>query len=299
MTDSGIIPIDICLCTFRRPHVADTLRSLSQLITKPEWVVHIIVADNDETPSAQETVEEAAKAVGLYVTYIHAPARNISVARNACLEASTAPLIAFLDDDELATPEWLAVLLSTLHAGNADIVLGPVQALYPATAPRWMKKGDFHATRPVWVDNHIITGYTCNVLMKREAIGSLRFRPELGRSGGEDTAFFASLHRAGKRIAYAPEAWLTEQVTPERAKFSWLFRRRFRSGQTHALLLLEHSPGRAKHLLKTTAKMGVCFSMALLSTAVPVRQRFWLLRGAVHLGAVSRLLGKQEITQYG
>jgi hypothetical protein len=37
--------------------------------------------------------------------YVHAPARNISIARNACLDAADAPLIAFIDDDETATGE--------------------------------------------------------------------------------------------------------------------------------------------------------------------------------------------------
>ncbi len=288
--------IDICLCTFRRPHVADTLRSLANLITKPEWSVRVIVADNDETPSAQTLVETTAQQLGLNVSYIYAPARNISVARNACLNAATAPLIAFLDDDELAPPEWLMVLVSTITSAQADIVLGPVRALYPANAPVWMTEGDFHATSPVWVNGQIITGYTCNVIFRRETLGSLRFRPELGRSGGEDTAFFTSLHNAGHRIAFAPEAILTEAVTPERAKLCWLLKRRFRSGQTHGQLLPIKG---AKAITKATGKMLYCYAMAAGNPHNPVRWRFWLLRGTVHAGVVAKLLGKREVIQYG
>lgn len=292
--------INICLCTYRRPSVEATLRSLANLMTKPEWKIRVIVADNDDTPSAQELVEETADATGLKVTYIHAPARNISVARNACLDAATARYVAFLDDDELATPEWLAVLLSTISSAQADIVLGPVAALYAESAPEWMKKGDFHSTFPVWVSQQIITGYTCNVIFRRDVVGELRFRPDLGRSGGEDTAFFATLHSQGHRIAYAPEAWLTETVPPERARLGWLAKRRFRSGQTHALLLIENTQGTPlKHLPKTIAKLLVCYGMALLTLFSATRWRYWYLRGTVHLGVIARLLGKKDLTQYG
>lgn len=296
------IAIDICLCTFRRPHVETTLRSLANLITQPEWAIRVIIADNDETPSAEELIRETSESTGLDVLYIHAPARNISIARNACLDAATAPYIAFLDDDEIATPEWLMVLLSTLTSAQTDIVLGPVRALYAPDAPKWMKQGDFHATLPVWVNQQIITGYTCNVIMRKDAVGSLRFRPELGRSGGEDTAFFATLHSMGHRISFAPEAWLTETVPPDRARLMWLLKRRFRSGQTHALLLQEANKSPLAHIkqcVRASIKMLVCFAIAIATVLNPTRSRFWLLRGSVHLGVVSRLLGKQDLTQYG
>ena len=50
--DIDNIAIDICICTFRRPHVAETMRSVSKLALRPGWKVNIIVADNDVVPSA-------------------------------------------------------------------------------------------------------------------------------------------------------------------------------------------------------------------------------------------------------
>ena len=103
MQDSIINPatardVDVCVCTFRRASVSDLLASLAKLET-PGWRVRVIVADNDDQPSARETVESAFAAFRLDGRYIHAPARNISVARNACLDAAQAPLVAFIDDD--------------------------------------------------------------------------------------------------------------------------------------------------------------------------------------------------------
>ena len=288
--------VDIAICTFRRPQIADTLRSLAALELPQGVRIAVIVADNDDTPSARELVERTAAGLALPVRYVHAPARNISVARNACLSAATAPLFAFLDDDELATPGWLAGLLSALQP-DMDVVLGPVQALYPAAAPAWLQGGDFHSTRPVWVDGEIRTGYTSNVLFRRTAaaFAGLRFDEALGRSGGEDTQFFSQAFGQGARFAFAETALLTEDVPAARASFGWLLRRRFRSGQTHALLM----PRGAGSLVKPVAKAAVCLAGAVLTVWSPVRARSWLLRGALHAGAVARLLGKGDLQQYG
>ncbi|MEQ1789308.1 MAG: glycosyltransferase family 2 protein [Rickettsiales bacterium] len=302
------IAVTICICTFQRAHIIDTLRSVFALELNPKWNVKIIVADNDETDSARSNVEVVAKENSLNqmsINYIHAPARNISIARNACLDAATTPLIAFIDDDELLTKGWLKAILEKFTSSSADVILGPVKAIYSPNCQDWLRIGDFHSTNPVWVNGKIITGYSCNVLINRisPALQTLHFREDLGRTGGEDTVYFASAHKAGAMIDFAPDAIITEAVPANRAKFYWLLKRRFRAGQTHGLLLIENSSNnigtRIKSLVKTFVKLIFCLVVALVNIIRPVKMRFWLLRGALHTGVIARLLGKQEIIQYG
>jgi succinoglycan biosynthesis protein ExoM len=297
--------IDVCVCTFRRAHIKETLRSLAQLKLKPGRKIRVVVIDNDETPEAREEIEAAARALALNFLYVHAPARNISIARNAGLNAATAPFIAFIDDDEIASPGWLEALFDRIETDKADAVLGPVAAVYETSHPLWLRRGNFHSIKPVWIDGAIRTGYTSNVLLrgKAPALRDLRFREELGRSGGEDTIFFAALHKAGGKISFAPEAVVTETVTPERARLSWLLKRRFRSGQTHGRLLLERRghglKWRAYNIVLAAAKSGFCFFAALLNCADPAGVAFWLLRGTMHAGVIARLLGLREHEAYG
>src|SRR5271166_4395888 len=91
--------VDVCVCTYRRPHVSKTLNSLSQLEIPEGIAFRVIVADNDVGQSARASVEAVAAECNLHVDYIHAPARNISVARNACLDFAKGDSIAFIDDD--------------------------------------------------------------------------------------------------------------------------------------------------------------------------------------------------------
>jgi succinoglycan biosynthesis protein ExoM len=226
------------------------------------------------------------------------------VARNACLDAATAPLVAFIDDDEIASTGWLAALMATLESTNANVVLGPMQAVYGPQCPGWMVKGDFHSTKPAWVGGEIITGYTSNVLFRRTApaLSGRRFRLDLA-SGGEDTIFFSAAHRAGGTIEYAANALVTEAVAVDRANFSWLLRRRFRFGQNHALVLIEDGINgviqRVKLVAISSAKTGVCFLMACLHIASAGRWRHWILRGTLHIGTVFRLLARNPGSDRG
>jgi succinoglycan biosynthesis protein ExoM len=302
--NSDALSIDVCICTYRRQGLVNTLASLTKLALPAEWSFRVIIADNDETPSARHIVENARRSCAFPIVYVHAPARNISIARNACLDAATAPLIAFIDDDERATPPWLAALVEQQRQSKADIVLGPVQSRYPAQAPAWLRREDFHSIKPVWVNGAIITGYTSNALLAREAasVYGRRFDPKLGRSGGEDTVFFSDIHKAGGRIDFAPTAIVTEDVAANRLSLWWLVKRTFRSGQTHGLLLLATGCAlktRLKQIALAFSKAFFCLLAALGSLLTGGRARCWLLRGTLHVGVVARLLGISELTQYG
>jgi succinoglycan biosynthesis protein ExoM len=297
------VRVDIAVCTFRRAALSETLASLARLAV-PEGVrLRVVVADNDVEPSARARVEAARAILPMDVVYVHCPAGNISIARNACLDHADADFLAFIDDDETAEPQWLDRLLAKAQATGADVVLGPVRAVYGSDTAAWMREGDFHSTRPVWVDGDIRTGYTCNVLMRLAAppVAEGRFDLALGRSGGEDTAFFGAVHASGGHIAFAEDAWVREPVPVARARFSWLASRRLRMGQTHGRLLAERHEGAARlsAACLAAAKCAVCFVGAAALVALPVRRNRFALRGLLHAGVIGGLFGARAIEPYG
>lgn len=303
MTLASDTKVEVCICTYRRASLADALRSVfAQRL--PEGVqLTVLVVDNDASPSADAIVAALAAEAPFAVRYAHKPAGNISIARNGALDLCKARYLAFLDDDEIAGEGWLAKLLDVARKGGADVVLGPVRAVYSAAAPEWMRDLDLHSTRPVEVQGAIRTGYTCNVLVDREsaAVAGLRFDLSLGRSGGEDTAFFAEVHDRGGRIVEATGAVVTEAVTAERARLGWLAWRRFRMGQTHGRLLAARTglAGRARHGGAAAAKVAFCAAAALLGAFSPARRNAALLRGCLHAGTVMGLAGADPVELYG
>jgi succinoglycan biosynthesis protein ExoM len=291
--------VDVGVCTYRRPSLEATIRSLAAQVLAPQIRMRVIVADNDETPSAQTLVQRLVSELALDCVYLHAPARNISVARNACLEAARAPLLAFIDDDEEASPEWLGCLIERLVQDDADVVFGPVRAVYQEGAPRWLREADLHSISPVRRPGHgLETGYTCNTLVVRDRLGDLKFDPRLGRSGGEDTVFFHEMSTRGAKLSFAPAAIVTEIVTSQRVRLNWLLKRGFRTGQTHARILQTRGNARVLDCVLAVAKVSYCAGVAGLNAFSPARRTRALIRGALHCGVVGSLLGLSDLRLY-
>jgi succinoglycan biosynthesis protein ExoM len=291
--------VDVCVCTFRRSSVADLLASLAKMDLGRALRMRVIVADNDDTPSARHAVETAFAANGLDGVYLHAPARNISVARNACLQAATAPMIAFIDDDEIARPGWLTGLVAAMDATKTDVVFGKVNAAYATDAPGWMRASDLHSTPAPFRNGVIDGGYTCNVLMRRKAVGALRFDPKLGRSGGEDTTFFAAMRGMDASMSYTADAVVDEPVTQSRSSLAWLIQRAYRSGQTYGLLRLGRGESRGRIAAVSLAKVMWCFMIAGLTIWSPALWRKSAVRAYLHAGVLGAAFNRAPLELYG
>jgi succinoglycan biosynthesis protein ExoM len=224
-----------------------------------------------------------------------------------CISSTSAELIAFIDDDEVAAAGWLSALMATLDEVAADIVFGPVVAVYDDAAPAWLRRADLHSIKPVIGAEGIIkTGYTSNVLLKRavlQASPGLRFAEALGRSGGEDTLFFHDLYEAGARMAFSPGAVVTENVPPDRGQMSWLVRRAFRMGQTHARILNKGMIAgkfsvRLAAIGLAAAKSAICLGGALLGPGLAGGWRRQCFRAAMHAGVVAKLFGLRDVSLY-
>jgi succinoglycan biosynthesis protein ExoM len=220
--------------------------------------------------------------------YLHAPAQNISIARNAALMACRTRWLAFIDDDETATPNWLACLMAPRDGAAA--VFGPSVAIYGDNTPVWIRMGDYHSNRVTARRGVIETGYTSNALVDMNFVRAhkLEFDKELGRTGGEDTLFFYTMYRRGGRFAYAADAIVNEKVSPSRTNIKWIATRKYRSGQVHAKVQQRYNVLKYHQiLLLSPAKIAFCASMAAILVVRPIRAMWWLMRGVLHLGVLS------------
>jgi len=290
--------VDICLCTYDRESVRETLGSLAALDYDMSRV-RVILADNAQTDARREWLTTLGRDFALNLVYVHAPSRNISIARNACLDASKAPLVAFIDDDETVSKDWLKTLVAAVSVPGVDGVFGTVRAVYPPSAPRWMLGSGLHDTvATVGEGGRVRTGYTCNALIKRAVIGDLRFEIELGRTGGEDTVFFFRLNQQGCRLFYAPEAVSYEDVPDVRLRLGWMMQRHFRFGQTHGRMVRMEKGLSVPDAVASVAKAAYCVLTALILAPLPALRTRALNRLALHAGVLLSVLGMREITLY-
>ena len=297
-THSEKIELTVCICTFRRPSLFSTIDSIAKQAALTNANIRILVVDNDSEPTASSVTSEFRIRTNIPVDYKHVPGQNISTARNAGLDTATTPWLAFVDDDEYASANWLAELVASRNGANA--VFGPCEAIYDDGTPDWIKQGDYHSNR-ITESTPITTGYTSNVLIDMAFVRrhGLRFDPQLGRTGGEDTMFFHAMYRKGGVLKYASNAVVYERVVPSRVNLTWIARRRYRVGQVRALV--SHKFDRAEYArLSWTSPLKVALCAIMSAVTIPNRPRamWWLMRGVFHWGTISYALGASVHEEY-
>ncbi|HYC98520.1 glycosyltransferase family 2 protein [Brevundimonas sp.] len=228
--------VAIIVPTLRRPESLDrALRSLFAQTTVGDRISEIVVVDNDPAGSARDGVEALRAFAPWPLVYVHAPRPGVATARNAGLAATRAPLIAFLDDDEVASPGWLNALLKAQAATGADAVFGPITGRAPE-ARAWMKPylERFFGREGPETTSLIETPYGCgNSLMVRAAAlpGAAPFDAASDQAGGEDDALFAALRARGGRFGWAADARVEEFAPAHRATLKYALARAFAYGQ--------------------------------------------------------------------
>jgi GT2 family glycosyltransferase len=128
-------------------------------------------------------------------------------ARNLGWRATTAPLVAFTDDDCVPTRQWLAELFEA--AGDADVVQGRTMP-NPAEADR---AGPF--SRSLDVPEMTPFFETANICYRRCVLEQLDgFDETFALAAGEDTDLAKRALAAGAQVAFSPTAIVYHEVHP-------------------------------------------------------------------------------------
>lgn len=291
--------LTICVCTYRRPELSKTLKSIAEQRLPAGVSIAVVVVDNDTEPTRQADIESTFQELQLSARYVHAPERNISIARNACLDNVDTRWAVFIDDDEIAPESWIANLLA--GHDNENCVFGVSRADYDGSgAPRWMIRGDFHSNF-IGPRDGAANGYTCNTLLDMDFVREhqLRFREDLGQVGGEDTMFFRAMEAAGARFGFNPKAIVHEPVPPRRATLQWLINRQYRSGQNHFDVATQRGDNAMQILVVSGAKAALFFALGACTIFDRKTAAANYLRGMLHWGAARRAMGVDFLKEYG
>lgn len=227
MTVSVVIP------TFRRP--AGLRLAVQSVLGQSRLPDEIVVVDNSPEACALHMTRTANAIAKCPVRYVHEPSPGVSNARNAGWAAATGRFIAFLDDDEIAGPDWLSCLMETAQALDANIVFGPLRGdALEASGLRGALARRLYSRIGPAEDCLLDKPYGCgSSLIDRAAfdLPAAPFDPQLNATGGEDDAFFALLARRDARFAWSAGARGIETVGPERTGWGYLLARSFAFGQ--------------------------------------------------------------------
>ncbi|HEV7370342.1 glycosyltransferase family A protein [Arenibaculum sp.] len=281
----GRVRVCVCVATCGRPQgLLALMAGLAGLRIPAGVAVEVAVVDNDPAGSPPGLAEEARARCGLPLVWLAEPRRGISFARNAGLDHARrhADFIAFIDDDETPSPDWLAALLRVALATGAAAVVGPVLPRFAVPAPAWAVDGGFYACLGGGLNGTepgdgeparlCISG---NVLVRTPLVGGpdgFRFDEALALTGGEDTLLFAQMRAAGHSIVYARLAIVPETVPESRLRLAWLLRRWYRTGNTDAFVRAKAGSGRARLAAEGVARMAAGAALAAAAALAAPRR---------------------------
>jgi GT2 family glycosyltransferase len=232
------IGIVVCIPSFRRPqHLRRTLESLANQRTDRSFAVVIVENDASACGSVPVAAEflQAGRFPGLCVVE---PRQGNCHAINAAFEAALATFPAaahflMIDDDEIASADWLELMVRAAEATGADVVGGPVFPNFDDDT----KRGLSH--HPAFWPAYDVSGpvpviYGCgNCLITRSVFATLAdptFDLRFNFLGGGDVDFFTRCRRGGMKFHWAADAVITETVPQNRTHPGWLALRGLRIG---------------------------------------------------------------------
>ena len=104
----------------------DCLASLSRHSTGHD--LEVIVVDNGSSDATATELEAHGKSLfgERFVVFVFAENRNFGPACNAGAGIATSPILFFLNNDTILTPEWFPPLLAGLHAVGQNGAVGPL-----------------------------------------------------------------------------------------------------------------------------------------------------------------------------
>lgn len=197
--------------------------------------IETVIVDNDDQHSGLPVYNEFAAHFPCNLKYLPETRRGIPYARNRVIEYAidcNAQHIAFIDDDETASPGWLAALFTVITTSGVDGVQGQVISLLPdADVPRW---ADI-AKRKAWnkKEGEPRKGMSTNNVIFKTAIAKqsgLRFDERFALSGGSDIDFFNRSTEMGNNHIWTNTATVYEEIPHSRLTVRWQFQRLFRVG---------------------------------------------------------------------
>jgi GT2 family glycosyltransferase len=265
------IRIVVCIPSFRRPrHLRQTLQSLAAQRTDRHFAVVIVENDASACGSVPVAAEflQAGRLSGLCVVE---PRQGNCHAINAAFETALATFPAaahflMIDDDEIASADWLERMVCAAETTGADVIGGPVFPNFDDET----KRGLTH--HPAFWPAYDSTGpvpviYGCgNCLIARSVFATLAdptFDLRFNFLGGGDVDFFTRCRRSGMKFHWVADAVINETVPPNRTHPGWLALRGLRIGAINYHVELKASRT-VQSRLKLLAKMFARLPLSLV-----------------------------------
>lgn len=135
----SMIDISVILCTYNRcQRLVNALESIAASKVPDSLSWEICVIDNNSKDETRNVVEQFQERFPKRLRYIFEPSQGKSFALNAGIRSSQARVLAFIDDDVVASPAWLHNLTRDILEGKCSGSGGKILLDQTFTPPDWL-----------------------------------------------------------------------------------------------------------------------------------------------------------------
>lgn len=271
--------VSVVLCTHTLDRFEDLLEAAESVRTQTYDDVELVLVSDGNEAVTKQFQRDFGDAEDVVITALDEN-KGLLEARNHGAEAASGDVVAFVDDDAVADPEWVAQLVEAYERRDAIAAGGKM-------VPKWVAgKPDFLPEEFYWLigvthrgfgpggdrdaAGEVRNTFGSNISFRRDVFLELGgFDPEIGgRQGdanlqGGETELCARLReKYGQSVWYNPQAEVAHKVFEYRTDPKWLLDRAFWQG---------YSKRAMEVLVEESSDEESDFLGALLGTYVPGR----------------------------
>ena len=286
--------ISVIICTRNRAALLEKCLLSLEEQTLNFNAFEVLVVDNGSSDDTPFLLKRFSKRLPLEV--ICEPVVGLSRARNTGWRSAKSEHIAFLDDDAMADPAWLA---SGLHSFETvrpvpAALTGPIRLVWEQEAPDWLTHDiqgclgflDFGTVARQFGGQETMFGANC--FYHRNALERFGgFNERLGRLNtlllsGEETLLQRQIENGEDCLWYDPRVSVRHWVSASRITRRWFYRRYYWGGVSDYFMEkilgpVMGSPGaqRERGRVQRVAK-NLMFSLGLASQTQVVHARIYM-----------------------
>lgn len=237
--------ISVIICAYTEERWDDLIaavKSVQQQSLPPCEIIVVV----DHNPAL---LERAHTEIASVTVIENCEQRGLSGARNSGISVARGDIIAFMDEDAVAEPDWLAQLIVGYADPQVIGVGGSIMPNWVAGQPKWFPEefnwvvGCTYRGMPE-VSAQVRNLIGCNMSFRREVFDTVGgFRDGIGRIGAvplgcEETELCIRINQRWPQaiLRYDPQARVTHRVPAKRAAWNYFRARCYAEGRSKALI---------------------------------------------------------------
>jgi glycosyltransferase involved in cell wall biosynthesis len=239
--------VTVAICTHNRAE--DTGEAIESVLVQNFNMeeIEIIVIDNISSDHTAELVHSLIHQHGSRIRYFLEQKLGLSVARNRAITEAKGEYILFLDDDALASSDWVQKIVEVFESDPLiGCVGGRIDPIWESQEPDWIPQ-EYRSVftildycSEVKEMPYPSIPYGANVAFRTSIFIHMKpFREDLGRVGNnllssEESELIARL-RESYKVYYTPFAPVQHKIAKERTTMKWFLKRMFWQGVSDAV----------------------------------------------------------------